>query len=168
MLERRPQKEEKQQMIQMAEKAEGISSDRRSFLSGLLKGALAVGFLSLFGAVVAFIFPPERREFSSDRLRLRVASVSDFPIGQGKQVMFVGQPIWVLHLKGGFLALSAVCTHQGCIVSWDEKRQLLICPCHGGLFDANGNVVAGLPRQPLQRLRVEVVGAEVFVGSGEV
>lgn len=147
---------------------EGMRGERRTFLSRLLKGSLALGLLSSVGVVVAYIFPPERREFNPGRLRLRVASLSDFSIGKAKQVVFAGRPIWVLRLNSGFVALSAVCTHRGCIVNWDERRQLLSCPCHGGVFDMNGNVVAGLPRQPLPRLPVEVLGDGVFLGSGEV
>ncbi len=143
---------------------EGASSERRAFLSRLLQGSLIVGFLSLLGGVIAFIFPPERQAFNPGRLRVRVGSVRDFAVGQGKQILLEGQPVWVLRLPHGFVALSAVCTHKGCIVNWDEKRSLLSCPCHGGLFDVSGNVVAGLPRWPLPRQRVEVVGEEIFIG----
>ncbi len=145
--------------------ADRNGSDRRTFLSGLLKSSLALGLLSVLGGIVAYIFPPERREFNPGRLRLRVGRVDDFEIGQGKQALFGGEPVWVLRLRGGFVALSAICTHQGCIVDWDEKRQLLRCPCHGGLFDASGNVVAGLPRRPLPHLRVEVLGDEIFLSE---
>lgn len=145
--------------------ADRAGSDRRAFLGGLLKGSLALGLLSVLGSVAAYIFPPERREFNPGRLRLRVGRVDDFAVGQGKQVQLGSRPIWVLRLRSGFIALSAICTHQGCIVDWDEKRQLLRCPCHGGLFDLHGNVIAGLPQRPLERLRVEVIGDEVFVSE---
>ena len=44
---------------------------------------------------------------------------------------------------GGFLALSRSCTHLGCSLPWDEKKQEFICPCHGSVFDIRGEV-----RQP--------------------
>lgn len=143
---------------------EETGTERRAFLGRLLQGSVMVGFLSLLGGVMAFLFPPERQAFNPGRLRFRVGSVRDFAVGQGKQVLFAGQPVWVLRLPHGFVALSAICTHRGCIVNWDEKRSLLSCPCHGGLFDVSGNVVAGLPRWPLPRQRVEIVGDEVFIG----
>lgn len=141
-------------------------SDRRTFLSGLLKGSLVVGLLSALGGISAYIFPPERREFNPGRLRLRVGRADDFEVGEGKQVLFGGEPVWVLRLPSGFVALSAICTHQGCIIDWDEKRRLLVCPCHGGLFDYHGNVIAGLPTRPLRHLHAEVVGEEVFLTGG--
>ncbi len=142
-------------------------TERRTFLGKLLGGALAVSAISVLGAVMAYLFPPERRVFNPARRRMRVARADEIPLGKGKQVLFNGEPVWVLRLKGGFVALSAICTHKGCIVAWDEKRLTLSCPCHGGLFDANGNVLAGPPRRPLKRLRVSLVQNEIFIGPGE-
>jgi cytochrome b6-f complex iron-sulfur subunit len=141
--------------------------DRRTFLSRLLAGSLIVSLLGVVGAIGAYLFPPERRVFNPARRRMRVARIDEIPIGKGKQVLFDGEPVWVLHLRGGWIALAAICTHKGCIVDWDEKRLVLSCPCHGGLFDADGNVLSGLPRRPLKRLRVSVIQDEIFIGPGE-
>jgi Rieske Fe-S protein len=46
------------------------------------------------------------------------------------------------------LAISAGCTHLGCIVTWDEGQQIFKCPCHDGRFDAEGNVLSGPPPAP--------------------
>lgn len=144
-----------------------VREDRRTFLGQLLTGSLIVGLVGVLGAVMAYLFPPERRVFNPARRRMRVARIDEIPIGKGKQVLFNGEPVWVLHLKGGWIALSAICTHQGCIVQWDEKRLTLSCPCHAGLFDANGNVLSGPPRRPLKRFRVAVVRDEIYIGPGE-
>ncbi len=151
----------------MNEKEAQGGYERRTFLSNLLGGALTVGVVGVIGAILAYLFPAERRVFNPARRRMRVARLDEIPIGKGKQVLFDGEPVWVLHLKGGWMALSAICTHQGCIVQWDEKRLTLSCPCHAGLFDANGNVLAGPPRRPLKRLRVSTVQGEIFIGPGE-
>lgn len=62
-------------------------------------------------------------------------------------------------------ALSATCTHLGCQVRWDTKSATFRCPCHGGVFDALGNVVEGPPPAPLNRVdtRLDESGSEVLV-----
>jgi Rieske Fe-S protein len=51
-------------------------------------------------------------------------------------------------------ALSAVCTHMGCMLSWLKDAETFLCPCHGAQYDAGGTVISGIARHPLPRLRV--------------
>lgn len=62
-------------------------------------------------------------------------------------------------------ALSATCTHLGCQVRWDAGTTKFRCPCHGGVFDAQGNVVEGPPPAALRRVetRLDDSGLEVLV-----
>jgi Rieske Fe-S protein len=53
-------------------------------------------------------------------------------------------------------ALSATCTHLGCQVGWDAATKNFRCPCHGGVFDAQGNVVSGPPPRPLDRVEARL------------
>jgi menaquinol-cytochrome c reductase iron-sulfur subunit len=53
-------------------------------------------------------------------------------------------------------ALSATCTHLGCQVRWDAASTRFRCPCHGGVFDAQGQVVEGPPPRPLDRVDARV------------
>ena len=62
-------------------------------------------------------------------------------------------------------ALSAVCTHLGCIVKWDGAKQQLVCPCHVAAFDVNGNVVGGPAPSPLQSLAARIVQDEIIIGD---
>ncbi|MGD9091739.1 MAG: ubiquinol-cytochrome c reductase iron-sulfur subunit [Anaerolineales bacterium] len=41
------------------------------------------------------------------------------------------------------------CTHLSCRVTWQEEEEVYVCPCHDGLFDIDGLVVAGPPPEPL-------------------
>jgi cytochrome b6-f complex iron-sulfur subunit len=50
-----------------------------------------------------------------------------------------------------FLALSTICTHQGCDA--DVANNIVVCPCHGSRFDKNGNVINGPAEQPLVQLQ---------------
>jgi len=61
----------------------------------------------------------------------------------------------------GLYAMSAVCTHAGCLLddSADKISTGLGCPCHGSTFDGNGNVTAGPARSPLQHYAV-TIGAD--------
>lgn len=65
---------------------------------------------------------------------------------------------------GGLVAFWAVCTHLGCIVDFNHVRREFICPCHGGRYDLDGNVVYGPPPRPLDRLPVRVRGEYIQVG----
>jgi len=60
-------------------------------------------------------------------------------------------------------ALSSVCTHLGCRVSWDAEKEALQCPCHGGVYDRSGAVVAGPPPVPLETLPTKIEGEQVLV-----
>ena len=60
-------------------------------------------------------------------------------------------------------ALQSTCTHLGCRTSYDRKTKRILCPCHGGVFDVNGDVVAGPPPTPLPALETRVQDGQVMV-----
>jgi cytochrome b6-f complex iron-sulfur subunit len=144
---------------------DGDPTSRRSFLARLLGGTLLAGVATVCGSVLAYLFPPEEVSSSLGPQRVRVGKAADIPLGAGKLVLVSDAPVWVVHLPRGFVALSAFCTHQGCLVSWEANRRLFECPCHAGRFDERGNVVSGFPREPLHRLRVGLVGDDVYVSA---
>ncbi len=70
--------------------------------------------------------------------------------------------------------LSPICTHLGCPVNWDQKDQQFHCPCHGGVYDANGKHIGGPPPRGLDALpfkvedgRLEVQWVDYKVGVPE-
>jgi Rieske Fe-S protein len=69
--------------------------------------------------------------------------------------------------KGKIVAMSAACTHMGCIVQWQDSDRKYHCPCHGGLFTEYGNVDSGAAPihyiRPLPRFNTKVVDGKVYV-----
>jgi glycine/D-amino acid oxidase-like deaminating enzyme/nitrite reductase/ring-hydroxylating ferredoxin subunit len=57
--------------------------------------------------------------------------------------------------QGALHAVSAVCTHMGCIVGWNEADRSWDCPCHGSRFALDGSIIHGPAVKPL-----EAVGAK--------
>jgi menaquinol-cytochrome c reductase iron-sulfur subunit len=55
-----------------------------------------------------------------------------------------------------FVAFAVNCTHLGCPVRWLPSANLFMCPCHGGVYYADGGVAAGPPPGPLWRYPVRV------------
>lgn len=78
-----------------------------------------------------------------------------------------GDPGLVVQISGGrVVAFDAVCTHAGCTVGYDTGQKLLVCPCHGAVFDPahDAAVVDGPAPTPLAPIKVVVAGGQIFTG----
>ena len=65
-----------------------------------------------------------------------------------------------------FRAFAVNCTHLGCPIRWLQDASLFMCPCHGGVFDQNGNVAGGPPQVPLPQFDVRINNGQVEVLAG--
>ncbi|MFJ3202866.1 FAD-dependent oxidoreductase [Streptomyces sp. NPDC086989] len=72
--------------------------------------------------------------------------------GQGTVVRAAGRPCAV-HLddRGELHAVSAVCTHMGCLVAFNNAERTWECPCHGSRFGIDGDVLQGPALHPLEQ-----------------
>jgi Rieske Fe-S protein len=119
--------------------------DRRRFVV-LAAGALAS---TATGACATVAAVPVRPEGGQLRLPLRNHPGLDGPGGFLKVLPEGSElPVYVLSDgRGGWAALSPVCTHLGCVV--DVQGPALVCPCHGSTYDRTGRVLRGPAERPL-------------------
>jgi glycine/D-amino acid oxidase-like deaminating enzyme/nitrite reductase/ring-hydroxylating ferredoxin subunit len=86
----------------------------------------------------------------ADRARRR-GSVDDLAPGEGRVVADgLGQKAVYRDDDGALHAVSARCTHLGCIVRWNGAERTWDCPCHGSRFEATGEVANGPATKPLE------------------
>ena len=135
---------------------------RRSFLK-LLTSLLGLSALGAFTyPLFRFLLPVE----SGARAKTIEIAKSELAVGASKDVMIGFTPVIIINTRDkGFMAFSRVCTHLGCLVRYDQERQLFICPCHAGTFDLEGNVISGPPPKPLPRFSVRVEGNNLAIGA---
>ncbi len=149
----------------------GALVSRRHFLESIAAGALgiaAVGSLVLTGE---YLSPNVVREPPT---KFKVGSPDRFE--RGSVTFEKDQKVFIFRAKEGyFYAVSAVCTHLGCITNWKAEQGIIACPCHGSKFDRNGNKIAGPAPRPLQRFSMSldadghlVVDKSVVVGEDVV
>jgi len=134
---------------------------RRSFLKWLLAILSTVTVSSFVYPLLRFLAPPGS-EAKAQGIALRKV---DVPVGGAKNIVFNNTPAIIFNNKDkGYVALSKVCTHLGCIVEYNSEKNSLICPCHAGIFDLEGNVRSGPPPKSLTRIPVRVEGENIVIG----
>lgn len=88
---------------------------------------------------------------------------SQVPPGESLLAAIGYVPVIVVREENGFKAFRAACSHLGCLVKWDPEAKEFKCPCHGGKFDRDGQVLAGPPPLALRRCKVEVKNERVKI-----
>ncbi|HYN36886.1 MAG TPA: (2Fe-2S)-binding protein [Actinomycetota bacterium] len=91
--------------------------------------------------------------FFFDRLRSFAKGVDEIPPGEGGVVRVGTKSVAVAKdAEGNVRALSATCTHLGCIVQWNGAEKTWDCPCHGSRFNGSGEVIQGPATKPLREV----------------
>ena len=87
--------------------------------------------------------------FAGDRLQR--GGLGKLAPGEGRIVRDgLGQTAVSCDEQGTLRAVSARCTHLGCIVAWNGAERSWDCPCHGSRFDTDGSVLQGPAVSPLE------------------
>jgi cytochrome b6-f complex iron-sulfur subunit len=129
--------------------------DRRELLLALAGGGTTAATAVLAGCSKKPTLKPTQALFA----------LSDVPKAGRTKVLVAGRPVELQRTEQGVVARSLLCSHFGCTVAWHEERQAYLCPCHEGVYDATGAVVAGPPPKGLASVPVVVSGNDVIVGA---
>jgi glycine/D-amino acid oxidase-like deaminating enzyme/nitrite reductase/ring-hydroxylating ferredoxin subunit len=97
------------------------------------------------------------RHYVGDRIgAIGGDSVEDVPAGSGRVLTLGGRPCAVYRDDNGKVsAVSAECTHRGCLVGFNDTEKTWECPCHGSRFATDGAVLDGPANRPLLRHDVD-------------
>lgn len=137
------------------------NQQRRTFLGILLGGISAVLAAALAWPLFRYLAP---RGGGDKGAKVKVPR-DKVKVGEAYFFTFRGHPAVVLQPKAGdFIALTAVCTHLGCIVKWVSDKGEFLCPCHGGRYSAQGKVLSGPPPRPLESYPIKIEDTELVVG----
>ena len=146
---------------------EELDNSRRQFLKFLGLTSLAF-FSGTLGTALKASFEQRR---SAALAPLRIAGLAEIPEGGSVNFHYPDEsyPALLIHLPGRQLvAYEQKCTHLLCPVLYQPDRQRIFCPCHEGVFDpATGQNREGPPPRPLNKIKIEVRGADVYAVGRE-
>jgi cytochrome b6-f complex iron-sulfur subunit len=127
----------------------GVDLSRRDFLNETVFGALGVAGLGATVVTFQYLSPNVLFEPPS---RFRAGSPGMYPTNS---VTFLqDQQVYIVRTEQGFYAVSAVCTHLGCITQWKPEADQIQCPCHGSKFKSDGIKVEGPAPRPLPHFAI--------------
>lgn len=178
----------------MSDERDGDSPRRRVFLQTLGRVAMAGGLVASYGTCAAmsgrFLYPARAQPWAwqlvveVDRIPTDAAFAYRAPSGAPINIARRPGAESPVAGKAGaeqFVALSSSCPHLGCQVHWQSRERRFLCPCHNGVFTADGRAVSGPPadagqnlaRYPLRvkdgllYILVPMVGGAVDSSAGE-
>ena len=106
----------------------------------------------------AWDYVKENKDYPYYLVRNRFAGAEgrsrrDVKRGSGKVLDLDGQKVAVYRDEhGATTERSAVCTHMGCLVDWNQAERTWDCPCHGSRFKPDGKMIAGPAEDPLPKV----------------
>ena len=166
----------------MTEPTESNDLSRRALFAriGLLLNGLVATVVAV--PIVGFLLSPILRERKSAALSwVSLGGIENFPEGQTRMATYRNPyvntwdgetahiPCWVRHVGADKFQIFAInCAHLGCPVRWFPQSELFMCPCHGGVYYADGSRASGPPERGLFEYPYKVQRGELMVQAGEL
>ena len=142
-------------------------------LNGLVGVALAV-------PVLRYLLAPWKKD-SSFNSWVSLGAIDAFPVGQTRLATYRnpssnpwdGQTDNVacyVRREGSdqFKVFAINCAHLGCPVRWFPQSQLFMCPCHGGVYYADGSRASGPPERGLFTYNWQIVSGDLRIDAGQM
>ena len=127
----------------------GSGINRRDFLNEITLGALGIAGLGSVAVTYQYFSPNVLFEPSTT---FRAGNPDLYPV---HSVTFLqDQQVYIVRTPEGFYAVSAICTHLGCVTQWKPDADMIACPCHGSKFHADGTKIEGPAPRPLPHFSV--------------
>lgn len=148
--------------------------DRRTLLKRLVQG-MGLAVASVVGVPAAITTMSPTWRYSRDGRWQSLGPLSQFPVGaMTRTAVAAPRDDWArsLRRKGVYVwrpdeqrvvVYSRSCTDLSCPVTWDAGSGVFFCPCHGGMFNREGQVMAGPPSRPLYQYAPRVVRGELWI-----
>ena len=158
------------------------ATSRRALLAklGLLFNGL-VGVILAVPILRYLMSPVTRGRKPGYESWLSLGGLEQFPVSETRLAIYRnpdvnswdGQtadiPCWVRNLDGqNFQVFAINCAHLGCPVRWFPQSNLFMCPCHGGVYYADGSYAAGPPPRGLFQYRYKVEDSKLLIKAGEM
>ncbi len=132
--------------------AGGGTINRRDFLDEIAAAALGIAGLGAAVVTARYLSPNVLFEPPTS---FRVGTPDEYP---ANSVAYIAdQQVYIVRMPEGFYAVSAICTHLGCITQWKQELDLIACPCHGSRFHKDGTLVNGPAPRPLPHYAIRLM-----------
>jgi Rieske Fe-S protein len=144
-----------------------------------------VAFNAVVGIAIAipvlkYLLSPIARDKTYDSW-VSLGTVDKFPVGETRLATFTnpsrdpwdgltdGVACWVRRTAiDQFTVFAINCAHLGCPVRWFPQSQLFMCPCHGGVYYADGSRASGPPERGLFTYDSRIAGGELEIFAGQL
>jgi Rieske Fe-S protein len=146
-------------------------------IGAALNGAVA---LLIATPVIGYLLGPVRKKGGYNSW-IDLGDVTQFAEGQTRLATFVNPgsmpwdgatakaACWVRRTQEQKFQIFAVnCAHLGCPVRWFPQSELFMCPCHGGVYYADGSRAAGPPPRGLFTYQYKVENGKLMIDGGEM